>query len=203
MSEIGPTRVFVDANVLYSRTIRDWLCLLLVETSPPIFYLYWSEDVLAEVMYRLRKNNPNWSGDKTTHVHDSLIKTLSIDMRVSDYAIDPNFSGPDPHDAHVHSAAIACGASYLLTCNLQDFNPHNATLPYEPIHPDSFLCLVNESGPHRVRAVTRKQMDYWARKRPEAKLQEYLRRADCPMFAEQVARHVADIGGVPYLFPSP
>lgn len=44
------TRVLVDANVLYSRTLRDWLALLYLE-SDSFFSVYWTEDILAEAMY--------------------------------------------------------------------------------------------------------------------------------------------------------
>lgn len=42
-------RVFVDANILYSRTIRDWL-FALSTSKIQMFDLFSSEDVFAEVV---------------------------------------------------------------------------------------------------------------------------------------------------------
>ncbi|MEU8071757.1 hypothetical protein AB0B20_18585 [Micromonospora sp. NPDC049151] len=40
--------VFLDANVLYSRTLRDWISLLALEGDCTVFDLRYSEDVLSE-----------------------------------------------------------------------------------------------------------------------------------------------------------
>lgn len=201
MSEVGPSRVFVDANIWYSRTLTDWLLMLSIESSPPPYYVYWSEDVLAEAIHHLRKKHPDWSGHRISLIRDRMVATLTMDMRVAEYTIDANFEGRDPDDAHVHSAALACGAGYLLTANLADFSQGSNDQPYEVIDPDTFFCLINEAAPALVRSVTAQQMTYWCRKRPEAKLSEYLRKSGCPEFAAAVARHAAAIGGVPYLIP--
>ncbi len=52
--------VFVDANVLYSRTQRDWLGLLHRDTDA--FEVFWSEDVITEALYHLRKKHQDWDG---------------------------------------------------------------------------------------------------------------------------------------------
>ena len=62
MLGVGPHGVFVDANVLYSRTLRDWLGLLYTLPEYPLFQVYWSEDVLAETLYNLRRSHPEWPG---------------------------------------------------------------------------------------------------------------------------------------------
>lgn len=38
----GPQRVFVDANVWYSRTLRDWLGMLYTTPDTPPFVVCWS-----------------------------------------------------------------------------------------------------------------------------------------------------------------
>lgn len=57
----GATKVFLDANILYSRTLRDWFCILSQESGVDGIALHWSEDVLAEMIYHLRKKNPHLS----------------------------------------------------------------------------------------------------------------------------------------------
>lgn len=66
-------RVFVDANILYSRTIRDWL-FALSTSKIQMFDLFSSEDVFAEVVYHYRRSNPKRSGDEETV---SLIKYVN------------------------------------------------------------------------------------------------------------------------------
>jgi hypothetical protein len=43
-----PLTVFVDANVLYSRCLRDWLVLMALDSQHTVYRLRWSEAVLAE-----------------------------------------------------------------------------------------------------------------------------------------------------------
>lgn len=50
------TSVFVDANVHFSRTRRDWIGLLSTTPDDPPFHVYWTEDIVAEVIRNLRKN---------------------------------------------------------------------------------------------------------------------------------------------------
>lgn len=195
MSSPGPLIVFVDANVLYSRTLRDWLGLIQLERLPPIYAVLWSEDVLAEVIYHLRRQHPTWDGRTITRVRDLIAGTFQ-DGRVENFRIDGSYSGPDPLDQHVHAAATACGADYLLTVNTDDFSGEPAS-PYEVVHPDSFFCLVDDAAADAVRRVVRRQMAYWSGQREESLLPEYLIRAGCPLFAERIHRHQGVIGRLP------
>lgn len=54
----GRWTIFVDSNVWYSRTLRDWLGMLYVTPEAPPFHVRWTEDVLAELLYHLRKQHP-------------------------------------------------------------------------------------------------------------------------------------------------
>lgn len=197
---VGPSRVFVDSNVLYSRTLRDWLALLSLAGNTPRFTVFWSEDVMAEVMYHLRRNHPAWDGGKVTRVRD-LIEATFEGGRVGDYPMDKSFHGRDPHNAHVHAAAVACRAEYLLTCNGVDF-PDNST-PYETISPDALFTQIARSSPDHVQTVTHRQINYWVTTRGEALLPQSLEASGCPEFAEHVRQAVAAIGGVPYIPPAP
>lgn len=132
MSDVGPSRVFVDSNIWISRTLMDWMCLLAISTSPPLFYAYWTEDVLGETIYRLRRLHPGWSGRQIALVRDRLVKALGTDMRVSDFEIDPSFKGNDKNDAHVHSAALACEASYWSPRTCRTLRSAPMTFPTSP-----------------------------------------------------------------------
>lgn len=56
----GPliARVLVDANVFYSRTVRDWLGLMYTTSEAEPFLVCWTEDIMAELLYHLRKGHP-------------------------------------------------------------------------------------------------------------------------------------------------
>ena len=197
MPGVGPTRVFVDANVLYSRTLRDWLALLAVESPTPPYRVFWSEDVMAETIHHLRQRHPEWEGRKVAIVREHIAGCFE-DGRVDDFVVDGSYPGRDQGDAHVHAAATQCAASYLLTCNVTDF-PTDDTTCYDVVSPDDFFVLVDNVAPAIVRAVTDKQSRYWSVHRPEALLAQHLEAASCPEFAERVRRHQAAIGGIPYL----
>jgi predicted nucleic acid-binding protein len=186
-------RVFLDANVLYSRTVRDWLGLLYIdEVFEPPFHAFWSEDVLAEAMYHLRQNNPTWDGAKVALVRDRIAGTFE-DGRVTDFVVDGSYRGPDHKDAHVHAACVACRADYLLTENRRDFPQDLADeVPYEVLTPDEFLQLIDDASPWLVDRAVQKQIAYWARKTDDVDLGGSLRRANCPGFAARVIGHLQE-----------
>lgn len=186
-----PNGVIVDADVLYSRTLRDWLFLLRNETAGGMFRLYATVDIVAETIARYRDNNPLASGSTITAMHDAIFRNL--DDRIDDYEIDGSFPGHDQGDAHVHAAALACRADFLVA-NDRGFKDLDDSvldaLPYEVHTADSFLVLVDDSMPQAVRAVTKQQLEYWLSKKQDADLPLYLRKAGCPDFAARVRNHV-------------
>lgn len=187
-----PTRVLVDANVLYSRTLRDWLCLLYLE-GEPLFSIHWTEDILAETVYHLRRDHPGWSGRKITSIHDRIRQTFE-GGRVDDFVDDPSYQGKDPNDRHVHAAAVTCQANILLTDDagfagwVDDVE--SAELPYEIYKPDQFFVLVDDASPELVLRVTAEQQKYWIDKNGGANLPKALRAAGCEYFAERVRQHL-------------
>ncbi len=184
-------KVFIDANVLYSRTVRDWLGLLYTDdTSDPPFYVFWSEDVMAEAIHHLRHNNPSWTGQRIATIRDRIAQTFQ-DGRVTDFAVDGSYAGPDPADAHVHAACLACRADYLLTENGRDFpQPLADSLAYEVLSPDEFFVLVDEVAPRLVDRAIQRQIAYWSAKMDDVDLSGSLIKANCPTFAGRVVRHL-------------
>lgn len=183
----------MDANVLYSKTLRDWLILLQLESSGGLYELCWTEDILAEAIYHYRRNHPTIDGGVVTTIRDQIARSLE-GGRIDDFVIDGSFPG-DPHDQHVHAAAVAGGATYLIT---QDGGFTAAaidldTLPYEVHSPDSFLVLVDNSAPDHVRAVTAEQETYWSRRPRTKTLVDALREERCPEFAQRVLEHLCHL----------
>lgn len=187
------TRVLVDANVLFKRATRDWLGLLSTDETPTPFVVYWTEDILAEAIYQLRKRNPTWDGAKISSIRDRIAETFETG-RVSDFTVDSGYQGPDPHDAHVAGAARACDADVLLTFNVKDLAPDTAdALPYEVMTPDDLFVVVDDAFPGLVHSCVRRQVAYWGIRRDNPEIVESLQRADCPEFAGRVLTHLQRI----------
>ncbi len=94
------TSVLPDANVLYSRTLRDWLALCALYGPEGWYEVRWTEDILAETLYHLRKNNPDASDHQIGGIRDKFVEAFG-EGRISGYRVDPDISHPDIFDAHV------------------------------------------------------------------------------------------------------
>lgn len=184
-------RVFLDSNVIFSRTLRDWFGLLTTtgEGAPP-FQVYWSDDVIAEAMYHVRRENPAWEGGQIASIGEK-IRAMWADGRVRDFVVDDSYAGQDPHDAHVHAAAVACRAHYLVTRNVGDFRTDDTdALPYEVYHPDEFFLLVDDVAPALVAHCVQQQIAYWSGRQDDVDVVGALNRNDCPEFASRVLSHL-------------
>ena len=190
-------RVFIDANVLYSRTLRDWTLLLRLTGAGGMFQLHSTHDVIAEAMYHLRKSNPLARG-KVLHEVRTRIEQ-SLDEVVEDFDPKITFPGSDIHDRHVHAAAVACRADKLLTCDkgfLGLTDEVRDQLDYEIYSPDEFFLLIDDSNPMLVREVTEVQRAYWATQKRSGGLENALIKAGCPEFAAKVRGHLKALSGI-------
>ncbi|QAY71261.1 PIN domain-containing protein [Xylanimonas protaetiae] len=183
----APTKVLLDANILFSRTLRDWLFLLRNETGGEAFTILATEDIIAETIYRYRRRYRRASGAQIAAVHDRIVEQL--DDRIVDYEIDDTSPLADENDAHVHAAAVAAGIDLVITAdtgftNLDD--KQRATLGYRALTADEFLTEVDNVTPSAVDAVTRAQLRYWRARGEGRSLDEALDAADCPRFAARV-----------------
>lgn len=193
--------VLPDSNVLFSRTLRDWLFMLSAEGS--LYTVHSTEDILAEVISKYRDKFPCVSGEQVErlqrHLRDQAHSVFA------DY--QPRPCGiPDVEDHHVHAAAEDGKMMYLVTGDrgfLDLPEEVSDTFGYEIYSPDAFFCFVDDSNPHGVRAVAVRQALYWARKQGDVgkggSLVDALRRSGCPVFAERVAAHLAEALSRPVL----
>lgn len=174
----------MDANVLHSRTCRDWLFLFRLHTDGE-FQLHASEDVLAETLHAIRRSNPRLTGEQLLRIRLLLID--NIDELVYPYRGDEGFRGADPNDYHVHAAAIAGEANILLTANRSsDFSAHPEREPYRVEHPDRFFVQLAKNCPDALASVLHEQANYWECREPKRTLADALTAAGCPYFAEIV-----------------
>lgn len=187
------TIVLLDANILYSRTLRDWIALLQIE-APGLFSVSWTEDIMAETLYNLRKEHPLWADEQIGGMRRRLEKTFT-GGQIAGYEIDATLHYPDVCDAHVHAAAVHGGVDIVVTANAKDF-PDSDDLPYEIYHPDDFLVLVDDGAPTAVRSVTEQQLVYFhgrASAGDGVDLPHRLKNADAPEFATRVRKHLQRI----------
>lgn len=176
------SRVFVDSNVLASRTLRDWL-FLIQGHAPGLYSTYASDDVLAETVRVVRRRNPKMDGDLPSRFQTQLRKSLTEVL--DDFPGDVPFSGGDVDDHHVHAAALACRADIVLTSNGRDFGDPNE-LTYEVMPPDEFFVLADDSAPQVIQRVMLTQSEYWQSRAGSKTLDEALVAAKCPQFAERI-----------------
>ncbi|WP_245719998.1 PIN domain-containing protein [Nocardia uniformis] len=185
-------KVLVDANVLYSRTFRDWLALLYLHGGE-MFEVMWTDDIMAEFVYHLRKKNPFLADAQVGGIRRRLEKVFEAG-RISGFTIDPSCDYTDPGDAHVHSAAVHGQVDILLTGNTKDFREMDH-LTYEVYSADEFFELVDDSSPDAVLAVTREQLVYHLRRSTDSRvsLPDMLVRAGAPAFANRVRKHLQTV----------
>lgn len=149
--------VFVDANVLYSRTLRAWTLMLGMECRR--FAVISSRDCLVEAVANIRERNPGAPGGMISHIHDLIEKSLHDLM--TQYPGGPIDGMPDEKDWHVVHAAKEAGAKILITDNMKDFAPVKHLLPFDLYSPDELFDLIWKNDPSSVEAVTMKQVLYW------------------------------------------
>ena len=185
------TNVLVDANALYSRTLRDWLALLYLRSGQTMFEVLWTDDIMVEFQYHLRKKHPFLDDAQCGGVRRNLEETFASG-HIRDFTIDPDGHYPDIGDAHVHCAAIQANADILLTADTKGF-PESDNLPYEIYTCDDFFLLIDDSAPQVVRTVIEEQLRYHHTRGTGISLPERLKVACAPNFAERVRRHLQHI----------
>lgn len=142
--------VFVDANVLFSRTLRDWTLMLGEECNR--FAVISSRDCLVEVIANIRERNPAAEGGMISHLHDLIERSLH-DL-ITKYPGGPINGMPDEKDWHVVHSASEAGAKILVTSNMKDFAPVADLLPFDLYSPDELFNLVWKNDPRAVEEVT-------------------------------------------------
>lgn len=193
--------VFVDANVLHSRTLRDWMLLLSMHGKS--IAVVSSQDCIIEALASIRERNPHLDGGAIRQIGDS-IKGALYDI-IDDWPGGAIEGMPDEKDWHVVHAATHAQVEILVTDNMKDFTPVADTLSFDLYTPDQLFTLLAHNDPDAVDEVTRLQLAYWRKEanrramngRPAPKrLGEALRDARAPEFAniiDQTLRTLADV----------
>jgi PIN domain len=145
---MAPTRVLIDACVLYDAAVRDLLLRLgIAGLIEPI----WSARILDECFTALGRNRP----DLTIPQMESLRAAMSRAFPMAEFpAGSYSVVLPDPNDVHVVGSAVAGDASLICTYNLTDF-PALALHPHGLVasHPDALALTILEADEHAVLTV--------------------------------------------------
>ncbi|MBF6437418.1 PIN domain-containing protein [Nocardia cyriacigeorgica] len=182
------TRVLVDANILYSRTLRDWLSLLYLRGGHEMFEVFWTEDIMAETLYHRRRNNPFLAEEQVGGIRRKIAQTFGENSLITGYTVDKGLDYPDSFDAHVHCAAVHADIDIVLTANGCDFEGID-DLIYEIHSADDFFPLIDDHNHRLVRKVVCEQLAYWVPRRGKA-LPQAMREAGAPAFAERIRQHL-------------
>lgn len=145
--------VLVDANVLHSRVLRDYLVYAAADS---LIRLRWSDTILDE-MSRSLVNRLGLAVEQVDRLSQALNRFLpdaSVTPQATDYAMFAELRMPDEDDRHVVAAAVAARADVLCTLNTKDFPP----LVMERVQirlrsPDEVLGQLLALTPHGMRAV--------------------------------------------------
>ena len=160
----------LDANVLYSASLRDFLLCL---AEKKLFFPVWSGEIHDEWMRSLLRNRPDLKREnlKVTrrkmefHFPNSLVRGYE--------SIISTLTLPDPNDRHVLAVAIHAKAEYIVTFDLDHF-PETTLLPYkiEAVSPEELVLQLIERVPLPVLEAVKKHRSSLTR--PPKTVEEYL-----------------------------
>ena len=123
----------LDANVLYPARLRDLLVRLAIAG---LYQARWSAQILDECFDNLLENRPDLTEEQLARTRQ-LMSTALPDAVVTGYEDRvEEFGLPDVDDRHVLAAAVAAGASLLVTDNLDDFPAEQIPEGMRVVSPD-------------------------------------------------------------------
>lgn len=111
--------VVADANILYSRTLRDYF---LYAADQGAIEVHWSQQILDEMSrnLRLKLGLSETDSARLEHLMNDYIEYALVDVEPEDLAAVDDVS-MNADDRHVLAAALAADADILLTENVRHF----------------------------------------------------------------------------------
>jgi predicted nucleic acid-binding protein len=146
--------VLADANVLYSRVLRDYL---LYAADQEIIAIAWSSQILAEATDHLMKNVAGFDEAAARRLVGAMNRAFplaEVEPGEEHWRTLAGVALPDEDDRHILAAAVAAEATVLCTSNNKDFPADVvAALGVEVLTPDQLLSrLVTEYEPQMLAA---------------------------------------------------
>lgn len=153
----GPIKVVLaDANVLYSRVLRDYL---VYAADEGVIAIRWSRAILAEAVEHLQVNNSAFDDEQAgllirllnaAYPHAEVKPTATARRKVN------KLDMPDEDDRHVLGAAVSARADILCTNNVKDFPTEAmASVRIELLTADALLSRHVATHPSRLLAAHR------------------------------------------------
>lgn len=146
--------VLADANVLYSRVLRDYL---LYSADEEIIAIAWSREILDEVTEHLAANVSGFTAESGARLANGMNRAFpyaEVEPTPGDRDKLSGLALPDEDDRHVLAAAIAAQATVLCTANTKDF-PETVVAPlgFEVMTPDVLLSALITEYPSQMITV--------------------------------------------------
>jgi predicted nucleic acid-binding protein len=146
--------VLAEANVLYSRVLRDYL---LYAADQEIIAVTWSSQILAEVTEHLMHNVEGFdhlAAQRLINAMNRAFPYAEANPSQEHWRMLNDVSLPDKDDRHVLAASLAAEATVLCTSNTKDFPTHVVeSFGIEVLTPDQLLArLVAEYEPQILAA---------------------------------------------------
>lgn len=141
-----------DANVLYSRVLRDYL---LYAMTHGLIRVVWSKAILDEIVMHLKANIDSFDDESAARLVFAMNHTFpnsQVEPTEDAAATVDALELPDDRDRHVLVAAVSAEADILCTDNIKHFPPDVMTaVGIEALTADSLLSLlVHEHGQHML-----------------------------------------------------
>jgi len=115
---MGKLTALYDACVPYPAPLRDLLMHLAMTDLPAA---RWTDRIHDQWIGALMIKRPDLTREQLQRTRD-LMNAHVYDSLVTEYeGLIGSLDLPDPNDRHVLAAAIHCGASVIVTYNLDDF----------------------------------------------------------------------------------
>lgn len=137
--------VLGDANVLYSRVLRDYL---LYAMGRRVIRVHWSAAILDEVVEHLSQNVDGFdirSGARLIAAMNGAFPYSEVIPTADDVAVVHTLALPDDDDRHVLAAAVAAEADVLCTDNIRDFPAEAmAAVGIQVMTADALLAVLTE-----------------------------------------------------------
>lgn len=148
--------VLSDANVLFSRVLRDYV---LYAMTYQLIRVRWSHEILDEVVEHLIDKVDGFdeaAGVRLVAAMNGTFPYSQVELTDEAVAAVADFALGDEDDRHVIAAAVAAEATFLCSDDLRGFPPEvMATLGLEWVTSDALLSTLVEEAPDTMLKVHR------------------------------------------------
>jgi len=177
-----------DANVLYSRVLRDYL---LYAATERLITVNWSQAILAEVAEHMSANIAGFTFQRAAHLLAKMTEAFPVALvepGPEDFSRIAGYALPDEDDREVIASALAAGADVICTNNVTDF-PRSVVddLGLAVLPADDLFCRLFELDEETMLRVHRTTVLKF-RGSTDVSTVTALRKAKAPRTANHVAR---------------